>query len=209
MNQGTILIIQSIGILSLLMIVSMLTEERNRLYNDVFAQNNTTPNRGDFIPSPALSNPSLQTLNSTTPVLSRISHEGIYEVQLLWSVPQSLQSPNILPKNGFDMQIEFLDSNAPVQTDQSIMEYDLLSDELRPVPISKPLLPVTNYDIAIYSEGGDILWNQNDNSPTAGRSLERVIFDEPYEGGITISITDIRSPLTDTVDSVQLPAVVR
>jgi hypothetical protein len=83
----------------------------------------------------------------------------------------------------------------------------IYSDELRPVPIIKPLLPVESYDIAIYSELGEILWNQNDNRPSSGRGFERVILGEPYEGNITISITDIRSPFTTVVDSVQLPAI--
>jgi hypothetical protein len=174
--------------------------------SDAFAQN--TLDEGDFLPSPASStNPSLQTFSdSTTPVISRLSHEGIYEVQLLWSVPQSVQSPNILPKKGFDMHIEFLDASAPDQTDRTIGQ-DLLSDELHPVPIVKPLLPVESYDIAIYSELGDILWNQNDNRPASGRGFERVILDETYEGNITVSVTDIRSPFTTVADSVQLPAV--
>jgi hypothetical protein len=174
--------------------------------SSAFAQNSLSD--GNFLPSPASStNPSLQTFSdTTTPVISRLSHEGIYEVQLLWSVPQSIQSPNILPKKGFDMHIEFLDASAPDQTDRTIGQ-DLLSDELRPVPVVKPLLPVESYDIAIYSELGDILWNQNDNRPASGRGFERVILDEPYEGNITISVTDIRSPFTTVVDSVQLPAI--
>jgi hypothetical protein len=174
--------------------------------DDVLAQN--TLDEGDFLPSPASpTNPSLQRYSdATTPVISRLSHEGVYEIQLLWSVPQSIQSPNILPKKGFDMHIEFLDASAPDQTNQTIGQ-DLLSDELRPVPVIKPLLSVESYDIAIYSELGEILWNQNDNRPSSGRGFERVILDEPYEGNITISITDIRSPFTTVVDSVQLPAI--
>ncbi len=62
-----------------------------------------------------------------------------------------------------------------------------------------------SYDIATYSEPGNLLWNQNDNRLTSGRGIERVIQGEPYEGNITISITDICSPFTTVVDSVQLP----
>jgi hypothetical protein len=174
--------------------------------NNAFAQNDTTPSRGDLFPSPAsAANPSLQSINNTAPVVSRLSHEGIYEVQVLWSVPQTIQSPNILPQKGFDMHIEFLDPKAPDQAERIIGEHNLISDELRPVPIIKPLLPVENYDIEIISVSGDVLWNQEDKSPSAGRTIERVILDQPYEGNITISITDIQSPLTSLVDSVQLP----
>ena len=176
---------------------------------DVFVQN-TVLGQSNFLPSPAKpTSPSLQAFNSTTPIISRSSHEGIYDVQLFWSVPQTIQSPNILPQKGFDMHIEFLDRNASEQTNQTIGDHDLISDELRPVPIVKPLLPIESYDIAIYSEQGDILWNQENSNPTSGRSFERVTLDEPYNGNVTISITDIRSPLTSVVDSVQLPAVIK
>jgi hypothetical protein len=107
------------------------------------------------------------------------------------------------------MHIEFIDKNAPDSSNRTIGDHNLISDEIRPIPIVKPLLPVESYDIAIYSGEGDILWNQEDSNPTSGRSFERVILDEPYEGNITISITDIRSPLTSVIDSVQLPAVLR
>ena len=170
---------------------------------------NAQGNEGDFFPSRASpTNPSLQSFNNTIPVVSRLSHEGIYEVQVLWSEPQNIQSPNILPKKGFDMHIEFLDPNAPNQTERVIGENNLISDELRPVPVIKPLLPVENYDIALISASGDVLWNQENKSPSSGRAFERVILDEPYEGNITISITDIRS-VTGLIDSVQLPAVLR
>ena len=176
--------------------------------NNAFAQNDTRPSRGDLFPSPAsAANPSLQSINNATPVVSRLSHEGIYEVQVLWSVPQTIQSPNILPQKGFDMHIEFLDPNALDPAERIIGEQNLISDELRPVPVIKPLLPAENYDIALISASGDVLWNQENKSPSSGRAFERVVLDQPYEGNITISITDIRSPMTNLVDSVQLPAV--
>jgi hypothetical protein len=55
---------------------------------------------------------------------------------------------------------------------------------------------------------GDVLWNQENKSPSSGRAFERVILDEPYEGNITISITDIRT-VTGLIDSVQLPVILR
>lgn len=213
MNFGTIGIITGLGTVSTIIISSFMANMQ--MYNGIaisvnnaFARNNTIPGRGDFFPSPASpSNPSLQSFNNTTPVISRLSHGGIYEVQILWSAPQTIQSPNILPKKGFDMHIEFLDPNVTDQAERVIGEHNLISDELSPVPVIKPLLPVENYDIAIISAIGDVLWNQEDKSPSSGRAFERVILDQPYEGNITISITDVRSPMTNLVDSVQLPAV--
>ena len=213
MNFRTIGIITGLGTVSTIIISSFMANMQ--MYNgfaisvnNAFAQNNTIPGRGDFFPSPASpANPNLQSFNNTTPVISRISHEGIYEVQVLWSAPQTIQSPNILPKKGFDMHIEFLDPNALDPAERIIGEQNLISDELRPVPVIKPLLPAENYDIALISASGDVLWNQENKSPSSGRAFERVVLDQPYEGNITISITDIRSPMTNLVDSVQLPAV--
>jgi len=213
MNFGTIGIITSLGTTSTIIVISFFLANMqidNGIaisVNNAFAQNDSMTS-GDFFPSPASpANPTLQSFNNTTPVVSRLSHEGIYEVQILWSTPQTIQSPNILPQKGLDMQIEFLNPNAPDQADRIIGEHNLISDELHAVPIIKPLLPVENYDIAIISEQGEVLWNQDNNSPASGRGFERVILGQPYEGNITISITDIQSPLTSLVDSVQLPAV--
>lgn len=162
----------------------------------------------DGIPfsNPPNSNPNLDALNKTIPVLSRISHNDTYEVQVLWSIPQSLQSPNILPVKGFNMQILFLDASAPEPENRTLPKFNLLSDELKSIPVIKPLIPVTNYDITIYSQEGEILWQENNNTPSGGRAVERVILDNPYEGIITISITDITSPIDDGVDAVQIPA---
>jgi len=213
MNLRAIGIVTSLGTLSAVIILFFMANIQmdngiSVFVKNAFAQNDTTPSRGDFFPSPASpANPNLQSFNNTTPVISRISHEGIYEVQVLWSAPQTIQSPNILPKKGFDMHIEFLDPNALDPAERIIGEQNLISDELRPVPVIKPLLPAENYDIEIISASGDVLWNQENKSPSAGRAFERVVLDQPYEGNITISITDIRSPMTNLVDSVQLPAV--
>jgi len=175
--------------------------------DDVFGQDLTTVNGSNSKSESTSSNPNLQTLNMTTPILSRTSHNNIYEVQLLWSVPQNLQSPNILPEDdGFDIQIQFLDANASDPSNRNISVHNMISDELQPTPVIDPLLPVSNYDLTIFSEEGDILWQQDDIAPTGGRSVERVILDDPYQGKITISITDIRSPQNDNVDSVQFPA---
>ncbi|MGH9987782.1 MAG: hypothetical protein ACRD8W_27895 [Nitrososphaeraceae archaeon] len=104
------------------------------------------------------------------------------------------------------MQIQFLDANAPDPANRTITAHNMISDGLQPTPIIEPLLPVSNYDLTIFSEEGDIIWQQNDRATTGGRGFERVILDDPYEGGITISITDIRSPQNNSIDSVQFPA---
>jgi hypothetical protein len=208
MNPGPMFIIIGIGISILFLTMPSVNVQIRQENTAYFDMANAQGNQGNFFPSSASpTNPSLQSFNNTTPVVSRLSHEGLYEVQVLWSEPQNIQSPNILPKKGFDMHIEFLDPNAPNQTERVIGEHNLISDELRPVPVIKSLLPVENYDIALISASGDILWNQENKSPSSGRAFERVILDEPYEGNITISVTDIRSSMTGLIDSVQLPVV--
>jgi hypothetical protein len=100
--------------------------------DEVFAQDTTTLNESSSNAGSIGANPDLQALNKTTPVLSRTSHNGIYEVQLLWTVPQSLQSPNILPEDGFDIQIQFLDANAPDPANRTITVHNMISDGLQP-----------------------------------------------------------------------------
>ena len=120
MNLGIFFIVFGVSVFMLILSIQTLSIQVGNGFatfiGDSFAQN-TLLREGDFFPSPAKpTNPSLQAFNNTTPVISRSSHEGIYEVQLLWSEPQTIQSPNILPQKGFDMHIEFLDRNAPDQT---------------------------------------------------------------------------------------------
>lgn len=61
-------------------------------------------------------------LNSTStnlPILTKTSDKGIYKVQLRWSSPPGIQSPNSLPKNGFTMEILFLNATAPEPTNNA------------------------------------------------------------------------------------------
>ncbi|MGH9976165.1 MAG: hypothetical protein ACRD8Z_10080 [Nitrososphaeraceae archaeon] len=53
-----------------------------------------------------------------------------------------IQSSNLLPSKAFNMQLEFLDANAPEKTNRNIGNQDLITDELHPVPVVEPLLPV-------------------------------------------------------------------
>ncbi len=53
------------------------------------------------------------------------------------------------------------------------------------------LKPASSYDITIYDDSGNILW-QADNPPVySARSHQRVMFDSEYVGPVTVAITDI------------------
>ena len=156
--------------------------------------------------------------NSTIPVMTKISKNGTYVVQLKWSNPTSLQSPNIPANKGFDMEVVFLNSSAPTPNSKTVpqLETKNVSGEttvnasgFTQPGILQRLMPVDSYDISIYDSKGNILWNKTHEMPHAGSGFERVIFSNPYKGDITIQINNIKSAAAAaargaTTDSVKL-----
>jgi hypothetical protein len=145
----------------------------------------------------------LNSSSTSVPILTKISDHGIYKVQLKWSNPLGIQSPNILPKNGFDMEVLFLNATAPEPTNQTIPqketnikgETSLENDATRfsePSSIQR-LVPVDSFDITIYSQDGKVLWSKLNQPVTAGRAAERITFENGYTGGITILINNIKA----------------
>jgi hypothetical protein len=145
-------------------------------------------------------------LNSTStnlPILTKTSDKGIYKVQLRWSSPPGIQSPNSLPKNGFTMEILFLNATAPEPTNQTIPKNgtnlrDDTSLQNGATPISEPssnqnLLPIDSFDITIYSEDGKVLWHKSNPPIIAGKAAEKITFANGYTGGITILINNIKA----------------
>ena len=152
------------------------------------------------------------------PVMTKISKNGTYVVQLKWSNPTSLQSPNIPANKGFDMEVVFLNSSAPTPNSKTVpqLETKNVSGEttvnasgFTQPGILQRLMPVDSYDISIYDSKGNILWNKTHEMPHAGSGFERVIFSNPYKGDITIQINNIKSAAAAaargaTTDSVKL-----
>jgi hypothetical protein len=66
---------------------------------------------------------------------------------------------------------------------------------------------VDSFDITMYSDKGEILWQKVNQAVTAGRAPERVIFTHGYLGGVTIQINNIKSAGI-TTDSVTFTAKV-
>lgn len=60
----------------------------------------------------------------------------------------------------------------------------------------EPIVPVDSFDVTIYDDEGNELWSKVDQTLTAGRASMRVMLDPSYSGGITITVDDIKSPLT-------------
>ena len=62
--------------------------------------------------------------NSTIPIMTKISKNGTYVVQLKWSNPTSLQSPNVPANKGFDMEVLFLNSSAPTPNSKTVPQLE-------------------------------------------------------------------------------------
>jgi hypothetical protein len=146
-----------------------------------------------------------QTSSPRLPILSEVSDKGTYKVELRWSSPVDIQSPAILSKDGFDIELLFLNASSPeatpqtMQGDNSNLTMDFqrsISSDVSNLSTVEPIVPIDSFDIAIYDDQGKELWNKTDQTLTAGRSPMRVMLDPNYSGGITITVDDIKSPLT-------------
>lgn len=129
--------------------------------------------------------------NLTTPVLQKLSENGNYVV--------SLRFNTFSPTIGFDMEVLFL--NPRVQrgtTDTVDTQWTNLSGQSptdRAMYVDPSIIqylkPASSYDITIYDDSGNILW-QADNEPVySARSHQRIMFDSEYVGPVTVAITDI------------------
>ena len=118
-------------------------------------------------------------------ILEKISDKGNYRVQIMLN-----RSSLALPKQGFDMEIDFLNASAPLPTTKTVPQ-----KESGTTPsIILPNVHVDSYNIAIYTDHGQELWKKLNQPVTGGRGLQRVIFtNSDYSGGITIQITNIKS----------------
>jgi hypothetical protein len=144
----------------------------------------------------------LNTTSTDIPVLSKLSDKGTYLVQLRWS-----QGPSLLPEDGFDMEIVFLNGSAPRGTTQTYPTTETnQSESVGSTGYTDPslierMVPIKSYDIAIYSDDGRELWKKENQAVQGGRDSERVTLEEPYTGNITVSIRNIEGAggLTGTI----------
>ncbi len=153
------------------------------------------------------------------PIITEVSDKGTYKVELRWSSPVDIQSPAILSKDGFDMELLFLNASSPEATPQTMqgnnsnltMDFERsITSEVSNLSTVEPIMPVDSFDITIYDDKGNELWNKMDQTLTAGRAPMRVMLDPNYSGGITITVDDIKSPLTPgSNESVRFTATVQ
>ena len=134
--------------------------------------------------------------------MTKISNNGTYLVQLKWSNPTSLQSPNIPANKGFDMEVLFLNASAPLPNAKTVPQREtknvsgettLNASGFNQPEILQRQMSVDSYDISIYDNKGHVLWNKTHEMPRAGSGFERVTFSKPYKGDITIQINNIKS----------------
>ena len=144
------------------------------------------------------------------PIVEKLSDNGQYNIQLRWN-----PNPSIIPRQGFDMQILFLNPSAPEDMAEVIPKTETNFTSMSTVgstgytdpSIILPLMPVESYDITISSDNGNIIWNKTNQAVQGGRAFERVTFEKVYAGPITIKIDNINGIGADTsTDSVTFNA---
>jgi hypothetical protein len=130
------------------------------------------------------------------PILEQLSDKGNYLIQIRWG-----QNPSLLAASGFDMEIVFLNASQPEATPESfpIKETNVTGDSFvgsggyTDPSLIQRMVPIESYDIAVYSDNGEQLWKKANQPVQAGRAYERITFENPYTGGITININNIKS----------------
>jgi hypothetical protein len=134
------------------------------------------------------------------PMITNISSNGNYKVQLSLNSPLNIQS---LPKNGFSPSITFMNASAPPATLNTIPNRAAQSGGTTVgagiqynVPGSiQRLASVSSFDMTIYDNHGKVLWNKVNQPVTGGKGLEQVEFPNGYAGIITILIHNIKPGL--------------
>jgi hypothetical protein len=130
------------------------------------------------------------------PILEQLSDKGNYLIQVRWA-----QNPSLLAASGFEMEIVFLNASQPEATPESfpIKETNVTGDSFvgsggyTDPSIIQRMVPIESYDITVYSDNGEQLWKKANQPVQAGRAFERITFEKPYTGGITIQINNIKS----------------
>lgn len=143
----------------------------------------------------------LNSTQSDVPVLEKVSDKGIYLVQLKWN-----ELP-LNPQNAFALEVVFLNASAPVayipvlpetaetNASGSGSEASFTVPEVMDSP-----LPVDSYDIVIYSDSGEVLWEKVNQPGQGGRGGQRIMLENNYTGPVTIEINNIK-PGWDTAGS--------
>ncbi len=174
--------------------------------------------------------PELNASGTDLPVLEQMSEKGIYLVQLRW--PQV----TLNEQGAWQIEIVFLNGSSPRpnatnfpqtetnETGQSTSGASGFTDTPEGTnytgsTLIETTVPVESYDIAIYDQAGNLLWEQMDQPGLGGRGTQRIeLVGTNYTGPVTVNITDIRpgwdvgddttTAAEDMVDSVSFSATI-
>lgn len=172
--------------------------------------------------------PQLNGTGAEAPVLEQMSEKGIYLVQLRW--PQV----TLNEQGAWQIEIVFLNSSSPrpnatnfPQTETNLTgQSSTGASGFTDTPegsnytgstLIETTLPIESYDIAIYDQQGNLLWEQTDQPGLGGRGTQRIdLQGNNYTGAVTVNITDIRpgwdvgdtTAAEDMADSVSFSAMI-
>lgn len=195
---------QSILLITIVTSTILLLSSTGILFSSAFAiQTPGTQNEEEALEVPGNISSNIDTkdtvLNKTgtdLPILEQLSDKGNYLIQVRWG-----QDPSLLAARGFDMEIVFLNASESEATPESFptKETNVTGDSFvgsggyTDPSIIQRMVPIESYDISVYSDNGEQLWKKANQPVQAGRAYERITFENPYTGGITIQINNIKS----------------
>ena len=144
-----------------------------------------------FIGKEIFSQPSVaETWELSSVLLEKESDKGNYLIQLKSSISNDIHN--------FPIEIVFLNSTLPTQTAPSVpyLESNNTGDVLTSTGLSVPsalerVVPIQNYDIAIYDGKGNELWKKTSQVATEGRGPHNVEFVDFKGGELTVVIDKI------------------
>lgn len=134
-------------------------------------------------------------------MITNISKQGIYKVEIQWHTPQSNQT-GVFPKNGFQLEVRFLNGTAPSATSKNIPNNMTQGGVTTignagtqyAVPSSiEHLLPIDSYDMTIFDNHGGVLWHKSNQTTSAGVGQEQVVLPNGYTGKIHLLINNIKT----------------
>ena len=195
---------QSVFLITTMASTILLLTSTGILFSSAFAQQTPgTQNEEEVLEPPGNISSAIDTkdtvLNKTgtdLPILEKLSDKGNYLIQIRWG-----QDPSLLAARGFDMEIVFLNASESEATPESFptKETNVTGDSFvgsggyTDPSIIQRMVPIESYDISVYSDNGEQLWKKANQPVQAGRAYERITFENPYTGGITIQINNIKS----------------
>lgn len=143
---------------------------------------------------------SFLTLSSTRtfkPIVEKATEDGRYLVQLRWSPSIGVPLPRL------DYQIFFLDPEQPRATEDIVPSWESnysAFSQLSPAEFIDPDIvlnfeQVDTYDMTVYTETGNIIWQRDDLAVYGGRDSGLIFFENEYRGPVIVEITDIQPAL--------------